>query len=144
MKTIVDPRLKHVEARAWPIRLLIANAAARELIKVLARIHPLLHERHHLLRRFLAGFRVAQTLRAIPLPDAGFVLEWKFFFSCFYNASYLPFFSFFFSFFFLIVPSLDRSEKQFELVSRIASKIRRHYEDNFPYSETVNEDTGND
>lgn len=74
---IVDPRLKHVEARARLIRLLIANTTARELIKILARIHPLLHERHHPLRGFLAGFRVAHALGTIPLPDARFVLQFK-------------------------------------------------------------------
>ena len=81
VKMIVDPRLKHVEARARLIRLLIANTAARELIKVLARIHPLLHERHHPFRGFLAGLRVAHAIRAVPLPDTGFVLQWKSFVS---------------------------------------------------------------
>lgn len=74
---IVNLRLEHVEARARLIRLLIADTAARELIKVLARIHPLPHERHHPLRGFLAGFRVAQTLLAIPLSDTGLVLQSK-------------------------------------------------------------------
>ena len=77
VKMIVNLRLEHVEARAGLIRLLIANTAARELIKVLARIHPLPHERHHPLRGFLAGFRVAQTLLAVPLPDTGLVLQSK-------------------------------------------------------------------
>ena len=77
VKMIVNLRLEHVEARAGLIRLLIANTAARELIKVLARIHPLPHERHHPLRGFLAGFRVAQTLLAVPLSDTGLVLQSK-------------------------------------------------------------------
>lgn len=93
---IVNLRLEHVEARARLIRLLIADTAARELIKVLARIHPLPHERHHPLRGFLAGFRVAQTLLAIPLSDTGLVLQSK---------SYSL--SFFFSFFFFHIVSLQ-------------------------------------
>lgn len=80
VQVIVDPRLKHVEARARLIRQLIANTAARELIKVFAWIHPLLHERHHPLRGFLADFRVTHTLRTISVPDAGFVLRRKQFF----------------------------------------------------------------
>lgn len=101
VKMIVNLRLEHVEARARLIRLLIANTAARELIKVLARIHPLPHERHHPLRGFLAGFRVAQTLLAIPLPDTGLVLQSKS--SHIFSSSSSSTFSFFFTFFFHIV-----------------------------------------
>ena len=72
---IVDLFLQGCEARVRLVGLLVTEAAAGELVEVLAGIDAALHRDEYAPRGLATGPRLAHTLLCVPLSETRLVLQ---------------------------------------------------------------------